>query len=270
MMKSYRSLFLLSLALCLNAMAVTRALAQGGANDFRWQGNVAAGRAVEIKGVNGDVRAELGSGNTVEVVAVKRAGNSDPESVSVKLIEHAGGITVCAVYPQRDGEPGRCEPGGRGGMNVYKNDVKVDFVVRVPEGVNFIGRTVNGEVRAQGLSANAEAYTVNGNVKVSAEGIVQARTVNGSINASCGRADWREALEFHTVNGSIELTLPASAQAEIQARTVNGGISTDLPLFVQGEFSKRRLNGVLGSAGNPGRQLKLETVNGSIHVAKLM
>ncbi len=269
-MKCYRSLFLLSLALCLNSLAVNPVQAQDSAGDFRWQGAVAAGKAVEIKGVNGDVRAELGGGNTVEVVAVKRAGNSDPASVSVKLIEHAGGITVCAVYPQRDGGPGRCEPGGRGGMNVYKNDVKVDFVVRVPEGVNFIGRTVNGTVQAQGLSANAEAYTVNGNIKVSADGIVQARTVNGSITASCGRADWREALEFNTVNGSIELALPANAQAEIQARTVNGGISTDLPLFVQGEVSKRRLNGVLGSGGNPGRQLKMETVNGSIHVTKLM
>lgn len=269
MMKSYRSLFLLSLALCLNALAVRTAWAQGGADDFRWQGAVAAGKAVEIKGVNGDVRAELASGNTVEVVAVKRANNSNPESVSIKLIEHAGGITVCAVYPQRDGAPGKCEPGGRG-MNAYKNDVKVDFVVRVPEGVNFIGRTVNGGVRAQGLGANAEVYTVNGDIKVSAEGVVQARTVNGSITASCGRADWQEALEFNTVNGSINLTLPASAQAEIRASTVNGSISTDLPLLVQGELSKRRLTGVLGGAGNPGRQLKMETINGSIHVAKMM
>lgn len=268
-MKSYRSLVLLSLALCLNSLAVSPARAQDSAGDFRWQGAVAAGKAVEIKGVNGEVRAELTSGNAVEVVAVKRAGSSDPDSVSVKLIEHAGGITVCAVYPQRDGEPGKCEPGGRG-MSAYKNDVKVDFVVRVPEGVNFIGRTVNGGVRAQGLGANAEVYTVNGNIKVSADGIVQARTVNGSITASCGRADWREALEFNTVNGSIELTLPANAQAEIRASTVNGSISTDLPLLVQGELSKRRLNGVLGGQSNPGRQLKMETINGSIHVAKMM
>ncbi|MFI5008320.1 MAG: hypothetical protein ACHQKZ_12810, partial [Solirubrobacterales bacterium] len=66
------------------------------AEDFRWQGRVAAGAAVEIKGVNGGIDAEPASGNEVEVTAVKRARRSNPDEVEIKVVEHAGGVTICA------------------------------------------------------------------------------------------------------------------------------------------------------------------------------
>jgi ribosomal 30S subunit maturation factor RimM len=262
---------LLLFSLALSCVPATYAWPQDGTGDeFRWQGVIADGKAIEIKGVNGEVRAEAASGNQVEVVATKRWGRSDPQSVNVKLVEHANGVTICAVYPGRNGEPGHCQPGG-GGQSAYDNDVKVEFSVRVPAGVRFIGRTVNGGVTAKSLGSNVEAYTVNGNVKVSTAGHAQARTVNGSISVACGRADWNEALEFNTVNGSIELALPETAQTEIQARTVNGSISTELPLFVRGKLNTRHLDGIIGnSESRNGRQLKMETVNGSIRVNRTM
>ena len=271
-MKLLRNLFLFSLTIlsATTALAFDGAVPQDG-NEFRWQGVIAPGKALEVKGVNGEVRAEAATGNEVEVVALKRAWRSDPQSVTVKLVEHAGGVTVCAVYPQRDGQPGHCAP-GRGGQNAHDNDVKVEFIVRLPAGVNFIGRTVNGNVTAKALGGNVDASTVNGSIKVSTAGHAQARTVNGGISVACGRADWNEALEFNTVNGSIELSLPESAQTAIQARTVNGSITSELPLFVQGEFNARRLNGVIGSGAESrsSRQLKLETVNGSIRVSRTL
>ena len=51
------------------ALAPRTAAAQ---REFHWKGPVAPGKAIEIKGVNGDVRASAGSGD-VEVTAVKRA-----------------------------------------------------------------------------------------------------------------------------------------------------------------------------------------------------
>lgn len=236
--------------------------------EFRWQGAIADGKAIEIKGVNGEVRAEAASGNQVEVVAVKRWGRSAPETVNVEVVEHAGGVTICALYPQRNGEPSRCKPGA-GGQNAYNNDVKVEFTVRVPAGVRFIGRTVNGNVRAENLSSNVEARTVNGTIKVATAGHAQASTVNGSINVACGRADWEEGLAFSSVNGSIELALPASARTMIHARTVNGKISSDLPLMVRGSISARQLDGVIGGEESE-RQLKMETVNGSIRVTRAL
>src|SRR2546430_10194094 len=58
------------------ALAPRTAAAQ---REFHWKGPVAPGKAIEIKGVNGDVRASAGSGD-VEVTAVKRARKRDRKS----------------------------------------------------------------------------------------------------------------------------------------------------------------------------------------------
>jgi hypothetical protein len=238
-----------------------------GAADFEWKGRVAAGRTLEIKGVNGSIEAQPASGGEVEVTARKTARRSDPESVEVKLVEHADGVTICAVYPTPAGSrrSNECAPGRDGQMNTRDNDVKVDFTVRVPAGVKFAGVTVNGEIDAGPLDADVELQTVNGSIRAESKGLVRAQTVNGSIDARMGRADWTGNLELETVNGSVTVELPASASAEVTAKTVNGDIETDFPLSVQGRISRRRLSGTIGSGG---RGLEIETVNGGIRLRK--
>ncbi|MDQ3806034.1 MAG: DUF4097 family beta strand repeat-containing protein [Acidobacteriota bacterium] len=244
--------------------AVPPAARQSG--DFRWRGALAAGRVIEVKAINGRVEAAPASGGEVEVVAVKRARRSNPGDVRVEVVEHAEGVTICAVYPSPDGnQPNVCAPGEGGHMSVRNNDVEVSFTVRVPAGVRFRGKTVNGDVEATGLTADVDAATVNGSINVSTAGLARAKTVNGSITAAMGRADWSDGLEFKTVNGAIELSLPASLSAEVEAETINGDIQTDFPLTVTGRFSKRRLTGTIGGGG---RELRLKTVNGSVHIRR--
>ena len=43
-------------------------------------------------------------------------------------------------------------------MNVQNNDVTVRFTVRVPAGVAFVGRTVNGEVEATRLNGGVARH----------------------------------------------------------------------------------------------------------------
>ncbi len=242
-------------------LAGTWVASPASSSDFAWQGRVAPGRTLEVKGVNGGIVALAASGDEAEVTAEKTARRSDLEGVAVKVVEHEGGVTVCAVYPSSAGRPNECRPGEEGRMSVRDNDVKVAFRVRVPAGVRFVGRTVNGAIAANDLSADVEAYSVNGGVEVSTAGVARAETVNGSVTASMGRADWSGSLELKTVNGSIEVTLPAGAGAEVEARTVNGSIESDHPLTATGRLSRRRLSGTIGGGG---RQLALETVNGAI------
>jgi DUF4097 and DUF4098 domain-containing protein YvlB len=234
-------------------------------SEFRWQGKVAAGRTIEIKGVNGSIQATGSSGDEVEVVATRRGRRSDPESVQIKTFEHDGGITICALYPSTDqARPNECLAGEKGRMNSKNNDVNVDFVVKVPAGVRLAARTVNGAVDASGLSADVDAETVNGSVKVQTSGVARAQTVNGSVQASMGRTDWSSDLEIKTVNGSIRVTLPASASTTVDAETVNGSIVSDFSVS-EGTVTKRRLKGTIGGGG---RAMSLETVNGSIHIGQ--
>jgi hypothetical protein len=235
------------------------------AAEFRLREPLAAGRTIEIRGINGNVSAEPAAGGEVEVVAHRRARRSDPEEVRIEVVRTSEGVLICAVYPNPGGEPNTCEP-DNSRSHVRDNDTTVNFSVRVPAGVNFNGRTVNGEVIARDLGADVDAKTVNGAINVSTSGLARAATVNGSITASLGRGDWPRGLEFKTVNGSINLSLPASLSAQVEAKTLNGEITTDFPLTVTGSFSRRRLTGTIGSGGD--RKLILETVNGSVQIRR--
>ncbi len=237
------------------------------AQDFQWRGKVAAGKTVEIKGVNGAIDATAG-GDEVEVVATKHSRRSDPSSVRVEVVPSEDGVTICAVYPDVDGRRNECRPGRGGHMNTRDNDVEVHFTVKVPAGVGLVARTVNGEVEATGLEGDVDARTVNGSIQVSTTGRAEAETVNGSIRASAGRADWTGDAAFKTVNGSITLTLPASMAADVRAETVNGAIETDFPLSLSGglKLEGGRMRHLKGTINGGGRSLEMETVNGSIHL----
>jgi hypothetical protein len=232
--------------------------------DFEWSWRLQAGKTIEIKGVNGDIEAVGTEGAKVEVTARKHARRSDPRGVSIEVIEHEGGVTICAVYPSRRGQRNECTPGERSHVHVDNNDVVVDFRVRVPAGVRFVGRTVNGEIQAARLEGPAEGHTVNGSVSVSTQDIARASTVNGSVSVSVGVASWTDEIEFSTVNGGITLTFPRELAAAVNAETVNGDISSDFPLTVRGKIGRRHLSGRIGNGS--GGELSLSTVNGSIRL----
>lgn len=236
---------------------------------FDWTGRLAQGGTLEIKGVNGGISALPASGPEARVTAVKRTERGDPASVRIEVVEHQGGVTLCAVYPTSEGEPpNECRPGEGGRMSVRNNDVKVEFTVRVPAGTRFVARTVNGGIEANDLAGDVEAHTVNGSVEVRTSETATVETVNGSIRASIGQGGSPDrTLRFQTVNGAIQLGLPAGAGARVRAETTNGDLDTDFPLTIRG-FSRAGPRRVEGTIGDGGPVLELRTVNGGIQLRR--
>lgn len=235
-------------------------------DDFRWSGRVAAGRTIEVRGILGNIKAEASSSGEAEVLAVKSARRSDPKEVEIRVVEHSDGVIICAVYPSGDpNRPNDCRPGPNSHSSTHNNDVNVDFTVRVPQGVRFRGATINGNVETGALGSDVEAMTINGSIKISAAGIARASTINGSIAASLGNANWTSPLEFKTVNGGITLDLPSNLNAEVRAETLNGDISSDFPMNTLTRVGRKHLNGTIGEGG---RELSLKTINGSIRLRR--
>lgn len=237
-------------ALLLSAAAFAWA---GDANTFQWQGEMSPGQTLAIRGVSGGVTADLAPGTRAQVTAVKSGAADDLSQVQIQVAPGDGGVTITAVYPSF--------PGGK---------VQVAFRVHVPAGVALDATIVNGDIHATGLTGDLRAATVNGQISLSVNGAAQATTVGGSIMAVLGSVEWTGTRSFTTVNGSVDVTIPASADVVVHASTVAGAISTDFPLSVGGLGGLScglppTLNGTLGSGG---RDLDLTTANGSIHLRK--
>jgi hypothetical protein len=234
------------------------------ADGFSWIGSIDPGDVLEIKGVNGPIVVERTSSSQIEVTAHAEGRRSDAETVTIERVEHAGGTTLCAVYPTPEGErENYCAPGDDGHMNVERNDVEVSFHVMLPEGVTFHGRTVNGDLQAMGLGSDVMLKTVNGDVDLSTAGRAEAATVNGSIEAAFGNTDIREEATFTTVNGNITLDVPDDIDADLDASWLNGELDSELPFKLQGRMAKGRASGVIGDGGP---LLSVSTVNGSIRL----
>jgi hypothetical protein len=250
----------IALTACVTLGAATIAAAQ---SDFDWTGQLAPGQSIEIVGINGSIRASAARDGNIIVTAVKTAGRKNNASdVRIESVAHAGGVTVCAIYPAPAGEPANeCRPGGRGRNDSRDNDTRVDFTVQVPLGIRLAARTVNGSIEAQNLHGDADATTVNGSVNVSTTGSAHATTVNGTITASMGAAVWPNGGKFTTVNGSVTLRLPAAVNADVRVSTVSGGIQSDFPLQIDNEPGPRHAEGVLGGGG---QRLDITTVNGGV------
>jgi hypothetical protein len=237
------------------------------ANNFSWDGKVAAGSWVKVRDVNGSVRVEAGSGDRVVVTAVKRARRGDPKDVRIEVRRYGNdNVLVCALW----NENATCDEEGyhsnrNGSWSSRGNDVSVDFLVKLPRGVNVGAYTTNGEVRVGGATAEVDARTTNGDVEAeSSGGPVSARTTNGDVRASMGNTGTGD-LRYTTTNGSVTVELPASFDADLELGTTNGSLRTDYPIAVQGRVSQRRLQGTVGKGG---RSLVARTTNGNVTLRK--
>jgi hypothetical protein len=235
--------------------------------DFHWQGNLKAGQTLEVINTNGEIGASKASGDAGRVEGIRK-GSDDDRELFVEVVEYADGVTICAVYA-KDKQPGRCHRGGVSSeahnWSWHGHNAKLSFDVQVPRGVRFHALTTNGAVHCVRLESVVEAATTNGDVEVSTSEWASARTTNGGVRVSMGNAKWSGELEEVTTNGSVDVTLPGSAEFKVDAATTNGGISTDFPISVQGRFNSKELSGTVGGGG---RELKVATTNGGIGLKK--
>jgi hypothetical protein len=231
-----------------------------GAEEFDWSGVVASGERIEIKNISGNVHASFTSGNEVLVHTTKTGRDSDPASVTIEVVRHAEGVTICAVYPDVPGHaPNECLPGLQGNISTRDNDVKVEFTLRVPAGVQFVARVLGGDVVADGLESDVFANTTGGDVTVTTTGISEASSVYGSLNVTIGQADPGRDLAFRTVNGNVTVRVPANTNAGVLATTTYGAIASEFQL----EGTRYIRTGTLGIGGP---RLTLSTIDGNVNL----
>lgn len=259
------------------AMAVLAGTASPGvAQDatFEWRESMRAGDGLRVQGIVGEIRAEVASGDRAEVVARKEGRSADFDQVEIRMERRGDQVVVCAVYRPREvtGDGCSVEHDGDGDWDRRDRrsiDVEVDFLVRVPAGVDFSGAMVSGDVVADDLRSDVDVSTVNGDIHVSTTGRARGRTVSGSIEIALGSAAWDD-LDFGTVSGDVTLWLPEGIDTDVDFRSLSGDLSSDFDLTRTRDRSRRwvgaNVEGHIGARGL--RSLSVSTVSGDLRLRR--
>ena len=222
--------------------------------------DVISGARISLENINGDIRISGGSGDTVKVIARKKAGEQEYLD-DLKIVVEADDdyVRIETRHPKSDGS----------WFNWGKDSSgSVSYELTVPRDVNLDTiETVNGDVEIDSVSGKVKSSTVNGSLNVSGlESDVDLETVNGSIKADFEALGDGQRVNADAVNGKILLILPPNASARINAETVNGSIvADDFGLEPEKGFVGRDLSGEIGGGD---ARITLDTVNGSIKVRK--
>jgi DUF4097 and DUF4098 domain-containing protein YvlB len=214
------------------------------------------GGRLSVSNVNGSITVTGGSGDTVEIVAIKKADNQETlDGIEINISHSVDSIVVETELPDSGKWYNR---GGNGGQVTYQ--------IIAPANTNLDSiETVNGNVDISGVSASVVAESVNGDLDLAdLASDASFSTVNGSIDAEFAVLEGQQKVKAETVNGRISLRLPTDADVDVSADTLNGSISgKDFGLETDKGFVGSDLNGKIGSGS---ARLNLDTVNGSIKI----
>jgi len=218
---------------------------------------LAANGHFELHNVNGKIKVEPGTGNTIEVDATKKARGASSEAakaaldrISITEDVSSGGVRIDTKIARNEG------------ISLGSGNLQVEYRVKVPAGADVKFETVNGGVDVTGLTGRVIAESTNGGVTArDVSGQLEATTTNGGLDIDLAKMP-EGGVKLECTNGGIDVRLPRDAKATISASITNGGIKTNgLSIESNGENSRRRLEGRLNGGGP---RLDAQGTNGGI------
>lgn len=214
---------------------------------------------VQLSNVNGRIEIRAWEGEGVKLEAVKE-GRTQEIVAGIKIVATSTPdlLTVKTELPRVK----------RGWFRGSAEEGQVSYVLWVPVGATLDKiESVNGSVVIDGVRGTVHVSTVNGSIRChSLAGTAELETVNGSVHSMHTALKEGARLKAGSVNGAIEVQLPADLSAALEASTVNGSIRSDFEFTTSSRDSRRRVEARIreGSA-----HVELSTVNGSIRVREL-
>jgi hypothetical protein len=217
---------------------------------------------VKVFEVDGSITVEAVPGTEISLLATAKG------DLDVKKGQENDGLFKTEIVGDtlRIGRKTEKRKGWRFGFHWGLDDVRIDYVLKVPATLALDVSTVNGRIATRGTEGETEASTVNGSIDIETAGTheLQATTVNGRVKAKFTRSF--QGARFKTVNGGVEATLPQSASFSVNLSQVNGDFEASFPLSIHSNPGSRRVSGEVNGGEH---ELKIVTVNGDVELARL-
>lgn len=195
-----------------------------------------------------------------ERVSVPLSDPARPASVHAHML--MGGITVRGadsrevVVETRGGHERPVPPsangmhrlnlGGNTGLDIVEENNVVtvktsawmksaDLVITVPYHSSLQLKSItNGGIDVEHVDGEIDAEALNGAITLTdVSGSVIAHSLNGVIHATMDRVDPTKPMSFSTLNGEIDVTLPAGIRANVSMKTDNGEIYSDFDVKLE-------------------------------------
>jgi DUF4097 and DUF4098 domain-containing protein YvlB len=212
---------------------------------------------IALDNINGDVHITSWDRDEVKLDAVKYADTK--ERLDEAKIEIDSGKDYLSIRTKYRDHDLTFDRGSR------HNPAGVEYTLTVPRTARLDEiKLINGEFDVTGMSGGVQASCINGRIEArDLTGRAELSTINGHLDARFDQLAGN-TVELHSVNGSVELTIPSDSKAELEASTVSGGIENDFGLHVNNHrFVGHDLRGELGDGGT---HIRLENVNGRIAI----
>jgi hypothetical protein len=241
---------LLTLALVLSAWARP---AFGTERVWEERFELPPGGHVSVVNVQGSVLVEGWDRAEVEATVAMRskAPTDQLDDVQFAVETRRGGVAFHTLYPSGLDTP-----------------VRVDYRLRVPRQVRLDElSTLEGEIVVRDVDGAIEAHNLHGDIEgINVSGSVVAHALTGNILFSLrALPDRRLPFTLATLNGNVDLLMPAQANADLELSAVAGNIVGDYPFQVSSTPGDSTRHAQVGAGGV---RVELRTVRGNIHVGQ--
>ncbi len=186
-----------------------------------------------------------------------------PEDGNIKVLGTDGLEVIIETYTreessaERSREPKKKTEGlrlvksgsSRVGVGEENNEVWVDFgrssdisdiLIKVPRQCSLLAGTIEGDIHVENISGDLEAKSVDGDVVMNAvSGSVIASTADGDVTVVLNSVASGKPMSFSTVEGDLDVTLPADVKATVRLKTEEGDFYTDFAIDFQKVLEKK-------------------------------
>jgi DUF4097 and DUF4098 domain-containing protein YvlB len=169
------------------------------------------------------------------------------------------------------------------GTRAFNENISLN--IQVPFNTSVKLHSVNGgDIIVDHITGEVEIDNTNGNATathISGTAIVHA--LNGKVLVSFDRISGDKPMSFSSLNGDIDVTLPADTKARLKMKTDNGSVYSDFDITLEptarkptveennsgkGKYRVRFDKTMYGMINGGGQELALTTFNGGIYLRK--
>lgn len=231
-------------------------------------------RTVDVNVLHGSVVVRAGSGGEIIIEAPALERRSTPQPPGTGNMHRLDMPWYSPLQVQEDGDTVH--------VNVTSSSAgERGLTITVPVNTSLKVNCTHGSIQVQGVHGEIELSGMNGNIDMEdVSGTAIANTTHGSIKAVMDRIDGTKPLSFVTLNGNVDLWLPAAQRATLKMKTMHGDIWSDFdvkmngggPGWIQsGGPGQRRMEmdrTMTGTINGGGTEITLSTFNGRILIHK--